>query len=132
MSTHASVTGTTGGIHIPFNWTFASATLRNAATNPNTGAAYASADLGKLCWQTDTNGVFVLLTTGPSWIPVYQGILTDTGTQTFVGPVSAPHLIINGAGPESIAAGTAALFLSGGNLYVKFDSGSQVLLANHP
>ena len=78
MSVHSTITGSTGGNHIPHNWTFATSTARASATDPNTSAAYASTALGKVALQSDTNQFWLLTAITPTWVAVGVPILTTS------------------------------------------------------
>lgn len=74
---------TAGDIHIPFEWTFADATARAVATNPNTSLAYVTTDLKKLAYQTDTKGIYVLTAITPTWVMIgLQGVTGDVAIST--------------------------------------------------
>ena len=83
-------TSAIGAIHIPYNWEYADQTAREAATG------FVTADLGKLARQTDSNGLFMLVATTPTW--------HDTGG----GGGSSAVTLNEPAGDNS--AGTQAIF----------------------
>ena len=66
MSEHKYLSG--ASVHSPFTWVFADSSARNDTTDPNTDLAYASTEIGKVCWQTDDNSFYVLSDTTPTWI----------------------------------------------------------------
>jgi hypothetical protein len=70
MSVHAGLTGT--DIHTPITWTYANAAARTSATG------FASTDLTKFALQSDTNQVWMLTATTPTWTP----IITVVGNPT--------------------------------------------------
>ncbi len=57
----------TGVIHIVYNWTYANAAARTGATG------FISGDIGKLARQTDTNALYMLTATTPTWVAVGGG-----------------------------------------------------------
>lgn len=58
---------TFGSVHAPFNWSYANAAARAAATG------FTSADLYKLAIQLDDFSVWMLTATAPTWLRVDQG-----------------------------------------------------------
>ncbi len=56
-----------GEIHVPYNWTYANAAARAAATG------FTSPDLGKLARQLDNNTLWMLVATTPTWVAVGGG-----------------------------------------------------------
>ncbi len=81
MSVHSTATGPTAGIHVPYQWIFANDAARNSSADPNTGVVYTSAFLGRVCRQSDTNGLFMLVSTAPTWEPISP----RSGTATLDG-----------------------------------------------
>lgn len=53
-----------GQIHVPYQWIYADATARGAATG------FASGDVGKLALQTDDSSLWILTATTPTWVEV--------------------------------------------------------------
>jgi hypothetical protein len=56
-----SLLTTTQGIHVPYAYVYANSTARLAATG------FVSTDVGKLCRQSDTNKLYLLTSTTPTW-----------------------------------------------------------------
>lgn len=52
---------TAQGIHVPYAFIYANAAARTGATG------FASTDVGKLCRQSDTNKLYILTSTTPTW-----------------------------------------------------------------
>jgi hypothetical protein len=76
MSLHRALT-IGDGIHIPYAWTYASATTREAAVG------LVSGDVGKFARQIDNNSIWMLVATTPTWVQVSSG-----------GTTTPTHLII--------------------------------------
>lgn len=70
-------TASTGEIHIPYNWSYADAATRTAATG------FAAADVGKLARQLDTNALWMLTATTPTWVQVGGTVVTDADEVTY-------------------------------------------------
>lgn len=51
-------------IHPPYNWTYATAALRLAATG------FVASDVGKVARQTDDNSLWLLTATTPTWVGI--------------------------------------------------------------
>jgi hypothetical protein len=51
-------------IHVPYNWTYADAAARTGAVG------LVTADLGKLARQSDTNELWMLIATTPTWVAI--------------------------------------------------------------
>jgi len=63
MAFHKNLTG--ADIHVPFAYTYANATARNAATG------FITIDIGKIAWQTDDNSVWLLTDDSPiTWFQI--------------------------------------------------------------
>jgi len=71
-------TSALGAIHVPYNWEYADQAAREAATG------FVTADLGKLARQTDSNGLFMLVATTPTWIDVGGGGGSSAASQVVV------------------------------------------------
>lgn len=84
---------------VPNRWTFADATARAAATDPLTSAAYASADLGKLAFQSSDTTFWRLATISPTWTAVGGG---DSS-------LSIPNVIDAQADLSAVASGTVVI-----------------------
>lgn len=57
-----------GEIHVPYNWTYATAVQREAATG------FAATDVGKLAWQQSDNTLWMLVDESPpTWVQVSSG-----------------------------------------------------------
>lgn len=56
-----------GFIHVAHNWEYADSAARLAATG------FVSGDLKKLALQLDTNALYILTATTPTWVPVNSG-----------------------------------------------------------
>lgn len=134
---------TAEGIHVPYQWSYATATARAAATG------FVSTDVGKLARQIDNNTLWLLTNVTPTWaavtvgtgltsthIPVVgsNGLLTDAdnihrnatsgnvmvGTSTDITgatlQVAGAVVVSDGAGAElAHIAGTTGAFL--GSVY---------------
>ncbi len=66
MTTHNKMTGQ--DIHGPISFVFADETARLVTTNPNTGEAYTTDDIGKEAWQTDDDSFYCLTSVTPAWV----------------------------------------------------------------
>ncbi len=66
MTTHNKMTGQ--DIHGPISFVFADETARLVTTNPNTGEAYTTDDIGKEAWQTDDDTFYCLTSITPAWV----------------------------------------------------------------
>lgn len=66
MALHRNLT-TTDGIHIPYAWTYSSATAREEASG------FVAGDVGKFARQTDDNSIWMLVATTPTWVAVGGG-----------------------------------------------------------
>jgi hypothetical protein len=53
-----------GEIHIPYNWSYADATARGAASG------FIASDVGKLSRQLDDNTIWLLTATTPTWVQI--------------------------------------------------------------
>lgn len=67
---HGKLT-TAEGIHIPYQWSYANSGARTGATG------FVAADIGKLALQTDTNALWILTATTPTWVAVAGSGSTD-------------------------------------------------------
>ena len=91
-------------VTVPFAWIFANATARASATNPNNSLPYVTTDLNKICYQSDTQSVYLLTATTPTWQiltsaaglgPVTSfsaGNLSPLFTASVANPTSTPAL----------------------------------------
>ncbi len=91
---HADLTGT--NIHVPFAWSYADSTAREAATGFDSG------DVGKLALQEDDNSLWILADDSPeTWVLVGGG----------VGPIDHAHAGVAGDGntfdAANLTSGTA-------------------------
>ena len=77
MAQHRYLT-TDNGIHIIFQWSYADAATRAAASG------FTTADLYKLARQEDTNSLWMLTATTPTWVQV-GGAAGETNTASNVG-----------------------------------------------
>lgn len=91
---------TVGDIHIPYQWTYANAGLREAATG------FVASDVGRLALQLDTYTLWVLSAVTPTWVPV-----SGTGsvpahhlTHEAGGTDIIPHQNLSGAGTNAHSA----------------------------
>jgi len=66
MALHGALT-TSDGIHVPYAWTYASATSREGATG------FVSGDVGKFARQLDDDSIWMLITVTPTWVQVSAG-----------------------------------------------------------
>ncbi len=78
MSAHADAIGSVNGIHRPYHWTFADATARAVATDPISGVAYVAASIGKFALQSDTNVLYMLTATTPTWVSLSGDVQSGT------------------------------------------------------
>ncbi len=115
MSVHSTMTGISGGIHVPYQWTFANAGSRGSSIDPNTGSAYVSSAIGKLCFQTDANQLFILLSTTPTWQPVSP----LSGNGTLNGSGSLDITLIN---PATVLVACWGAIAGSGQIQVGNDS----------
>lgn len=53
-----------GSIHIPYNWSYADAATREAATG------FVAAEVGRLARQLDDNSLWMLLDVTPTWFQI--------------------------------------------------------------
>lgn len=91
MAFHAAET--TGSVHIPYQWSYADAAARTGATG------FVAGDVGKLARQLDTNVLYLLTATTPTWQAV--GVGAGAGapadatyiTQTANGTLSAEQAL---------------------------------------
>jgi len=65
---HADLTGS--NIHIPYTWSYADATEREAASG------FVAGDVGKLALQQDNNTLWLLTATTPAWLQITPGAYT--------------------------------------------------------
>ncbi len=83
MSVHSEMTGQAGGLHVLPQWTFASKTARAVATDPYTGLAYQSDDIGKIARQSDNDTLWMLTAIAPTWKMITprrgSGVLATSG-----------------------------------------------------
>jgi hypothetical protein len=79
-----------GDIHVPYQWVYADATARNAATG------FVSSDVGKLALQSNHNSLWMLTATTPTW----QGLALTIGDL----PSDATKYL-DGTGAYSVPAG---------------------------
>lgn len=56
-----------GDVHVPYNWSYANAAARTAATG------FVAGDVGTLARQTDDNTLWMLTATTPTWVQVGGG-----------------------------------------------------------
>jgi hypothetical protein len=61
---HGLVDPTTQGIHVPYQWSYATSAARVAATG------FTATDIGKLALQTSDNSLWLLTATTPLWVAV--------------------------------------------------------------
>lgn len=62
MIFHDTYTGT--NVHTPITWTYTNAIGRTGASG------FVSTDIGKFAWQADTNAIYILTATTPTWVLV--------------------------------------------------------------
>lgn len=89
---------TVGSIHVPYNWEYADATARNAATG------FVADDVGKLARQLDDNSIWLLTGYSPvTWVQmggndsaaIHKAISGEISALTLKAtPVGADHLLI--------------------------------------
>lgn len=70
-TTHGTIPA--GEVHIPYNWSYADAATREAATG------FVAGDVGKLALQEDTNALWILTATTPTWEPLGKSQKTNAG-----------------------------------------------------
>jgi hypothetical protein len=85
---------TLGDIPIPHNWEFADATARAVATDPITGIAYVSSDIGKWCKQLDTKNYYSLTAITPTWQLESPSGITGNVAITSAGVSTVTNLTI--------------------------------------
>lgn len=66
MSQHKFLTNNDN--HPTVSLVFADSTARGSATNPITGSSYTSDDIGRMCFQSDTEAFYLLQDTTPTWL----------------------------------------------------------------
>jgi len=64
---HGYLVAGENGIHVPYAFSYATASARTSATG------FASTDVGKLARQTDENSLWMLTDTSPTWVQVGGG-----------------------------------------------------------
>jgi hypothetical protein len=79
MSLHKNLTLT--DLHALYTWSYANAAARTGATG------FASADVGKMAWQTDNDSFWILKAATPTWVPI-QG--TGAGLGDMLAAVYDP------------------------------------------
>lgn len=132
MAAHKSLTG--ADIHAPYAYTYADAAARAAATG------FVAADVGKLARQSDTNSLWLLAATTPTWVIVGTALpfasLTSTPT-TLAGygisdAASDSELAAHEADTTSVhgIANTATLYAAGGTDVALADGGTGASLAD--
>jgi hypothetical protein len=72
MAYHHEKTG--ADVHVPYAWTYADAAARTGATG------FVAGDVGKLARQTDTNTLWMLTATTPTWVQIGGAGVTGTIT----------------------------------------------------
>lgn len=77
MARHALLT-IGDGIHVPYAWTYASASSREGATG------FVSSDVGKLARQIDDNSLWMLVAVTPTWVSLGGGGETCASNLTFL------------------------------------------------
>jgi hypothetical protein len=90
MSLHSGLT-ISDGIHIPYAWTYASSTSREAATGMVSG------DIGKFARQLDDNSIWMLVATTPTWVQVSSGGSTTPTQLILIAQKSTSGTIAKGA-----------------------------------
>lgn len=125
MSVHSTMTGSAGGIHAPYQWTFTSSAARKNSLNPLTGVAYTSADVGKVCYQSNLGVLFILTGIAPVWklVSPYNAIATV--------PESPGNVVVtlDGITTNSIILGCTQTGALTGSLYITPSSGSFTITA---
>ena len=69
---------TVNSIHIPYSYSYANESARTSATG------FVSADVGKLALQEDTNDLYILTATTPTWKNIAGGSSSPGGSDTYV------------------------------------------------
>ena len=69
---HSALTGT--NIHVPYAWSYADQTAREAASG------FAAGDVGKLALQEDDDSLWILTATTPTWVAVGSGSTSGMAT----------------------------------------------------
>lgn len=64
---HGLLDPTLQGIHVPYQWSYATAEARLAATG------FGTTDVGKIAIQTNDHTLWILIATTPTWTPVALG-----------------------------------------------------------
>lgn len=78
-----------GDIHIPYNWSYADQSSREAATG------FESGDLGRLARQTDNNSLWMLVAVTPTWVGIGDGGGSSDASRVVVSAKKASAGTIN-------------------------------------
>lgn len=124
-----------GKIHIPYNWSYADETEREAADG------FVSADIGKLALQEDDNSLWMLTAITPTWSQVggsqSGGTLYSTGTRVDVKNTTTETTVLTYSVPGGTLGTDGALRVTiqarivhtiAGTLTIRFKYGATTLL----
>ena len=108
-----------GNIHVPYDFSFPTAAAR-------TGASYVAGDIGKFIRQTDTNDIYMLITTAPTFTKVSGSGTGETNTASNagsggVGPFDNKNVLDLEFRNLVAASSKIAIVLDAGNKNIEFD-----------
>lgn len=108
IPTTVSIGSLTGeNVTVPERWTFADATARASATNPNTGSGYIVTQIGRLAFQASDSTYWRLASITPTWTAVGGGSVTTDGvTINASGAGSSLQVIDGGISTAKLADGS--------------------------
>lgn len=127
IPTTVSIGSLTGeNVTVPERWSFADATARASATNPNTGAGYIVTQIGRLAFQASDSTYWRLATITPTWTAVGGSSVTTDGVtinasgagsslQVIDGGISTAKLAANAVSAAKASTGTGSTNLCIGN-----------------
>lgn len=102
MSQHKYLTNNDN--HPTVSLVFADSTARASATNPITGSAYTSDDIGRMCFQSDTEAFYLLQDTTPTWLTAGSAASGISDIVEDLTPQLGGNLDANGKSIENAGA----------------------------